>query len=101
MQRLLAVAQPLALGPNGTTSNQVRSGYFAADAPGTGTNPTPAPRWWPAIGALSGLPSATDLSEALAKTTYPAFQNGLESGAGLSSFNQMHNGMESGGRARP
>jgi hypothetical protein len=31
------------LGPNGTVSNQVRSGYFAADAPGTGTNPTPAP----------------------------------------------------------
>ena len=35
------------LGPNGTVSNQVRSGYFAADAPGTGTNPTPAPLWWP------------------------------------------------------
>jgi hypothetical protein len=102
------------LGPNGTVSNQVRSGYFAADAPGTGTNPTPAPPWWPAgltgwrlhsafgtqagplrrgIGALSGLPSATDVNESLAKTTYPAFQNALESGTGLSSFNQMHNGL--------
>jgi len=104
------------MGPNGTVSNQVRSGYFAADAPGTGTNPTPAPPWWPAgltgwrlhsafgtqsgplrrgIGPLSGLPSATDLNQALGKTTYPAFQNAVESGAGLSSFpsQQMHNGM--------
>lgn len=102
------------LGPNGTVSNEVRSGYFAADAPGTGTNPTPAPPWWPAgltgwrlhsafgtqagplkrgIGALSGLPSATDLNQALAKTTYPTFQNAVESGAGLSSSQQMHNGL--------
>ena len=34
------------LGPNGTVSGEVRNGYFAADAPGTGTNPTPAPPWW-------------------------------------------------------
>ena len=102
------------LGPNGTVSNEIRSGYFAADAPGTGTNPTPAPLWWPAgltgwrlhsafgtqsgplkrgIGALSGLPSATDLNQALGKTTYPTFQNAVESGAGLPSFQQMHNGM--------
>lgn len=102
------------LGPNGTVSDEVRSGYFAADAPGTGTNPTPAPLWWPAgltgwrlhsafgtqagplkrgIGALSGLPSATDLNQSLGKTTYPEFQNALESGTGLSSFNQMHNGL--------
>jgi len=104
------------LGPNGTVSNEVRSGYFAADAPGTGTNPTPAPAWWPAgltgwrlhtafgsmagplkrgIGALSGLPSATDLNQTLGMSTYPAFQNALEGGVGLSSFpsQQMHNGL--------
>jgi tyrosinase-like protein len=102
------------LGPNGTVSNEVRRGYFAADAPGTGTNPTPAPLWWPAgltgwrlhsafgtqagplkrgIGALSGLPSATDVTQSLGKTTYPAFQNALESGVGLSSFHQMHNAL--------
>jgi hypothetical protein len=102
------------MGPNGTVSNQVRSGYFAADAPGTGTNSTPAPVWWPAgltgwrlhpafgtqsgplrrgIGSLSGLPSATDLNNTLGKTTYPAFQNCIESGAGLASSQQMHNGM--------
>lgn len=102
------------LGPNGTVSNEVRSGYFAADAPGTGTNPTPAPAWWPAgligwrlhsafgtqagplkrgIGALSGLPSATDLNQTLGKTTYPALQNALEGGVGLSSSQQMHNGL--------
>jgi hypothetical protein len=102
------------LGPNGTVSNQVRSGYFAADAPGTGTNPTPAPAWWPAgltgwrlhtafgsmagplrrsIGAVSGLPSATDLNQSLAMTTYPSFQNALEGGVGLSSSQQMHNGL--------
>jgi hypothetical protein len=104
------------LGPNGTVSNEVRSGYFAADAPGTGTNPTPAPAWWPAgltgwrlhsafgtpagplkraIGALSGLPTATDLNQCLGKGTYPAFQNALEGGVGLASFpsQQMHNGL--------
>src|SRR5689334_16014729 len=102
------------LGPNGTVSNEVRSGYFAADAPGTGTNPTLAPAWWPAgltgwrlhsafgsqsgplkrgLSAVSGLPSATDLNQTLSKTTYPDFQNALESGAGLSSSQQMHNGM--------
>jgi hypothetical protein len=102
------------LGPNGTIGNEVRLGYFAADAPGTGTNTTPAPGWWPAglpgwrlhtafgtssgplkraIGPLSGLPSVIDLNQALAKTTYPAFQNALEGGVGLSSGNQMHNAL--------
>jgi hypothetical protein len=100
------------LGPNGTVSSEVRSGYFAADAPGTGTNPTPKPLWWPAsltgwrlhsafgsssgplrraIDAVSGLPTATDLNQALGKGTYAAFQNALEAGAGLSSGHQMHN----------
>ena len=80
------------LGPNGTTNNEVRSGYFAPNAPGTPGNPTPPPGWWPAslvgwllptffaeaagplrrdLGSLSELPTATDLREALAKTTYP------------------------------
>src|SRR5262245_34911967 len=47
------------LGPNGNAgTDQVTSGYFAATAPGTGANPTPAPVWWPA--SLTGwtLPSA-------------------------------------------
>lgn len=102
------------LGPNGTVSNEVRSGYFAADAPGTGTNPTPSPAWWPpgltgfrlhsafgtrsgplrrGLSPLSALPSATDLNQSLGKTSYSAFQNALESGAGLSSSHQMHNGL--------
>jgi hypothetical protein len=36
------------LGPDGSVGDEVRSGYFGADAPATGTNPTPAPAWWPA-----------------------------------------------------
>ncbi|HZD68237.1 MAG TPA: tyrosinase family protein [Actinomycetes bacterium] len=102
------------LGPNGTVANEVRSGYFAADAPGTGTNPTPAPPWWPAgltgwrlpaafssgagplrrrVQPVSQLPSVMDLRTALASSTYATFQNILESGAGLVSGNQMHNGL--------
>lgn len=104
------------LGPNGTVNSEVRSGYFARNAPGTPGNPTPAPAWWPitltgwilpgafgsgsgplrrGIQPLTGLPTATDLRESLTKTTYSAFQNALESGAGLSSFpsQQMHNGL--------
>jgi hypothetical protein len=104
------------LGPNGTVSSEVRSGYFARDAPGTGTNPTPAPAWWPpgltgwllpsffgtasgalkrGLSALSGLPTVTDIRTTLAKGTYSAFQNAIESGNGLASFpsQQMHNGM--------
>jgi Common central domain of tyrosinase len=96
--------------------SEVRSGYFARDKPGTPGNPTPAPPWWPpsltgwlippafgggagalrrGIGAVGSLPTATDVRQALAKTTYPAFQNATESGSGLSSFptQQMHNGM--------
>lgn len=100
------------LGPNGTVNSEVRSGYFAANAPGTGTNPTPAPPWWPSgltgwqipaafgggsgplrrgLGLLPRLPTATDLRESLASGTYPAFQNALESGVGLTSGNTMHN----------
>lgn len=103
------------LGPDGTGGlNIVSSGYFAQNAPGTGGNPTPAPAWWPAgltgwnlvngFGTLSGpltrnlsapasLPSVADLRATLARTTYSGFQNTLESGSGLPSGNQLHNGI--------
>jgi hypothetical protein len=108
------------LGPNGTDASEVRSGYFAADAPGTGTNPTSAPPWWPAgltgwrlpaafntgagplrrrLQEVSRLPSVMDLRTALARTTYARFQNTLESGeigvpgGGLPSGHQMHNAL--------
>src|SRR5258708_23235541 len=50
------------LGPNGTTSSEVRSGYFAPNAPGTAGNPTPAPAWWPA--GLTGWISPTGFGTA-------------------------------------
>src|ERR1051325_786611 len=103
------------LAPDGTGgSNIVSSGYFAPNAPGTMGNPTPAPLWWPAgltgwnlangFGTLTGpltrnisapgsLPSVTDLRTTLSRTTYSGFQNTLESGNGLASGNQMHNGI--------
>jgi hypothetical protein len=102
------------LGPNGTDAFEVRSGYFAATAPGTPANPTPAPPWWPvgltgwrlpaAFGTAAGplrrrldevsrLPSVMDLRETMASTTYPTFQNMLEGGTGLASGHQMHNGL--------
>ena len=106
------------LGPNGTVGSEVRSGYFALDAPGTlgGTNPTPAPVWWPAglvgwrlpafagFGTFAGalrrnlvgfgtLPTSNDLRQALAMPTYSQFQRGLEEGFGISSGHQMHNGL--------
>jgi len=102
------------LGPNGTTAGEVRSGYFARNSPGTVGNPTPVPPWWPSgltgwtlpsafgiwAGALqrnfdapSQLPTATDLRQTLGKPTYPNFQDALESGNGLTSFHQMHNGL--------
>jgi hypothetical protein len=103
------------LGPDGAAGTTVvSSGYFAPVAPGQPGNPTPAPAWWPAgltgwslangfgtltgplrrdLSPLSGLPSIGDLRDTLAKATYSAFQNTLESGAGLASGNQMHNGL--------
>ena len=89
------------LGPNGTVGNEVRLGYFAADAPGTGTNTTPTPAWWPAaspgwrLHTAFGTSSGTNETEpwpafrvavgngpepSLAKTTYSAFQNAVERG---------------------
>lgn len=106
------------LGPNGDSTGVVRRGYFAATAPGVGANTTPSPAWWPAgftgwqmpatydldggrwVGPLrrrvstpTTLPTIVDLREALARTNYSAFQRALESGFGLTSGNQMHNGM--------
>ena len=99
------------LGPNGDASGIVQQGYFAANKPGTAPNATALPAWWPA--SLNGwtmpahfpatfegglqrdvggaLPSVNDLRQTLAKTTYPTFQNALESGTGLASGHQMHN----------
>ena len=104
------------LGPNGDagSANEVRQGYFAKEAPGTGINVTPAPAWWPAgltgwnlhaafgtwagalkrhTGAAAALPSVATLRSALDKTTYPTFQAAVESGAGTSPFHQLHNGL--------
>jgi len=40
----------LGMGPDGDDldNNRVKTGYFAFDRPGTGTNTTPLPAWWPA-----------------------------------------------------
>lgn len=106
------------LGPDGSVGDEVRSGYFGADAPATGTNPTPAPAWWPAgltgwrlpdfagfgtfdgplrrnLSGVGSLPTATDLRELLDMATYSPFQHALESGNGLTSFpaQQLHNGL--------
>lgn len=102
------------LGPDGNGSNIVTSGYFAEDTPGTGSNPTPAPAWWPAglngwnlhsamgptwegplrrnLGGLGGLPTVAQIRLALDKTTFSTFQNALESGAGVTGT-QLHNGI--------
>ena len=103
------------LGPNGGVGQVVRRGYFAVDAPGTGGNPTLAPAWWPVglvgwrlpivfgstwagglrrnLSGVASLPSVADLRTTLGQATYAGFQGALESGAGLASGNQMHNGM--------
>ena len=104
------------LSPDGDFgTNIVSRGYFAQDAPGSGTNPTPEPAWWPT--GLTGwnlsaafpsnwsgpltrniggtLPTLNDLRESLNKTNYSDFQDAIESGNGLTSFpfQQMHNGL--------
>lgn len=104
------------IGPDGTVNDEVRSGYFAVDAPATGGNPTPSPAWWPAglagwrlpaafgmfagalrrnIGMVGGLVTAADVVAALGQGSYAAFQAMLESGAGLMSGGSMHNAMHS------
>jgi Common central domain of tyrosinase len=104
------------LGPDGdpASNDEVRQGYFALEAPGTGSNATPAPPWWPvgltgwtlhaAFGTWAGalrrnlrpvgeLPASATLRSALDKGTYSAFQNAVESGSGTVPFHQLHNGL--------
>lgn len=57
------------MGPHGTLNNGisvVQSGYFAFDAPGTGSNPTPSPLWWPV--GLNGWRIRTSLDGLLGST---------------------------------
>ena len=109
-----AVMVPDFLGPDGDSASgdEVRQGYFALEAPGTGSNAAPAPPWWPAglsgwtlhaafgtwagalrrnIRPISELPASATLRSALDKGTYSAFQNALESGSGTAPFHQLHN----------
>lgn len=105
------------LGPNGNVanSNRIEQGYFAVDRPGAGANATVLPAWYPVgldgwrmpsmfpsnfagglkrqTGAIGLLPSVDDIRDTLGLGDYPSFQNTLESGAGLVSGNDMHNGM--------
>lgn len=106
------------MGPDGDplSGDQVRQGYFAAEAPGTGViNLTPAPAWWPPaltgwhlhsafgpswegplrrnINAAAALPAAASLRSALDKVDYSSFQNALESGAGVVPVHGLHNSL--------
>ncbi len=105
------------IGPDGTTGGRVQQGYFAVNRPGTGSNTTALPAWWP--GSLEGwtlsdifpanargglkrstgvaadtpLPSPVDIQQALTKANYPDFQGALETGAGIGSGHRLHNDM--------
>jgi hypothetical protein len=104
------------LGPNGdpASGNEVRQGYFAREAPGTGVNATPAPPWWPvaltgwnlpaAFGLNAGalrrdldpvgqLPGTASIRNTLDKGTYHDFQRAIEGGGGVVPFHQMHNAL--------
>lgn len=100
------------MGPNGSMANgwEIRQGYFAASAPGSGGNMTPLPAWWPpglagwsipgAWGTFSGtlrrrtgavaLPSAAAIRNTLDKANYPSFRAALESGTGVAPASTMH-----------
>ncbi|MCF6363503.1 MAG: tyrosinase family protein [Gammaproteobacteria bacterium] len=102
------------LGPNGNASNIVTSGYFAQDAPSTGSNPTPSPAWWPAdlsgwnlhssmgpawegplqrnLGEPFNLPSVAQIRQALNSVAYDNFQDALETGQGIAGT-RLHNGL--------
>ena len=104
-------------GPGGGGGGTIRSGYFAFDAPGSGTNPTPLPAWWPAglagwrvksqlqqglgntvqrnLQAFTNLEVQADVLTCLAKTNYEGsglFRTFLEGGLGGTQHG-MHNGM--------
>lgn len=104
------------MGPNGVMASnwEVRQGYFAASAPGSGGNLTPLPGWWPAglsgwtlpgawgapfAGALrrridppANLPTATAIRQTLDSASYATFRGNLESGNGVAGtmHNQIH-----------
>ena len=106
------------LGPNGDSTGIIRQRLLRRHAPGAGTNHHAAPavvagrarRLAPAADVHdqrrpvrsarcaagsslpATLPSAIDLRDTLDRTTYSAFQRTLETGNGLASGNQMHNG---------
>jgi hypothetical protein len=111
------------MGPNGGVGGvgggNVRSGYFAFDAPGSGTNPTPLPAWWPAgllgwrvktqlqqghgsalgrsLSPFTSLETKAHVLTCLARPNYEnpsGFRPYLEGGA---SGNGMHNGMHGWG----
>ena len=48
-------------GPDGGVGGVVESGYFAFDAPDTGSNPTPKPTWWPTIDSPGDPDHGADL----------------------------------------
>jgi Common central domain of tyrosinase len=100
------------MGPNGSMANgwEIRQGYFAASAPGSGGNMTPLPAWWPAglagwtvpaawgthagalrrrIGAVA-LPSLASIRNTLDKASYATFRSALESGTGVAPASTMH-----------
>ncbi len=63
------------MGPNGGAGGvgggTVQSGYFAFDAPGSGTNPTPLPPWWPV--GLAGWRVKTQLQQGHGSTLRRSF----------------------------
>lgn len=105
------------MGPNGViaANNVIQQGYFAFDKPGAGVNATALPGWWPPslvgwrlpsmfpashtgglrrqTGNVALLPAVADIQEVLGKSTYADFQVAMEAGTGISSGNQLHNGM--------
>ena len=108
----LGIMVPGFLGPNGAMANnwEVRQGYFAGAAPGSGGNMTSAPAWWPAalsgwtlpaawgsyagplrrtVKSLSFLPTAQAVRQTLDTTSYARFRSNLEFGADVPGT--MHN----------
>jgi hypothetical protein len=108
----LGIMVPGFMGPNGVMANnwQVRQGYFAGTAPGSGGNMTSSPAWWPAglagwtlpaawgtyagplrrtIKALSFLPTADAIRQTLDMPSYSSFRPNLEAGSAVPGT--MHN----------
>lgn len=100
------------MGPNGVIGNnwEVRQGYFAGIAPGSGSNVTSSPAWWPAaltgwtlpaewgsyagalrrnVKALAFLPTADAIRQTLDTSSFQTFRTNLEFGAAVPGT--MHN----------